>query len=89
MCLGRDGDRDRGRDRGMGGMVMGIGIGIGIGIGTGSPSWFTRSVLQHLFKSQGRGIFLAASSSKQQASKQQAASKQLSSFLPIRISQSS
>ena len=62
-------------------------LGLGLGLGLGSPSWFTRLVLQHLFKSQGREIFLAASS--KQASKQSAASKQLRSFLPIRISQSS
>ena len=63
-------------------------------LGLGSPSWFTRSVLQHLFESQGRENILAASSSKQTAAsssskQQQQASnskQQLSSFLPIRIS---
>ena len=40
----------------------------GLGLGLGSPSWFPRSVLQHLFRSQGGENILAASSSKQAAS---------------------
>ena len=65
--------------------LLGLGLALALGLGLGSPSWFTKSVLQHLFKSQGRENILAASS--KQASKQEA-SKQLSSFLPIRISPS-
>ena len=64
--------------------LLGLRLGLRLGLGSGSPSWFTRLVLQQLFRSQGRENILAAASS----SKQAAASKQLSSFLPIRISPS-
>ena len=50
----------------------GIKPGLGSGLGLGSPSWFTRSVLQQLFRSQGREKILAASSTAA-SNKQQAA----------------
>ena len=54
------------------GRVLGQGSGLGSGLGSGSPSWFTRLVLQHPFRSQGRENILAASSSSKQ---QQASSR--------------
>ena len=61
------------------------GLGLGLGLGLGSPSWFTRLVLQHPFRSQGRENILAASSSSSSSSnssKQQQAATELSSAYP-------
>ena len=55
---------------------------LGLGLGLGSPSWFTRSVLQHFFRSQGRENILAASRSKQQHA---AATKLISAYPHISI----
>ena len=45
-----------------------VGLGLGLGLGLGSPTWFTRLILQHPFRSQGRENILAAAASKQAAS---------------------
>ena len=57
-------------------------LGLGLGLGLGSPSWFTRLVLQHLFRSQGQENILAAAAS---SSKQQAATELISAYLHISI----
>ena len=70
------------------GLGLGLGSGLGSGLGLGSPSWFTRSVLQQLFRSQGREKILAAasSSSKQQQASSKQATELISAYPHISIS---